>query len=718
MGVNKGKPLVDTSGYLVFSAEVSLIRLKSTTFERPVFTFPLRGNCQNMSIKLAVAGRSPIELADESISLGSDPTCTVTFPMMRDVKPKHAVIRMIAGRWLIEVREAEAVYVGGPEPKRLFWLNPGDVIRLTEDGPPIIFQPQDGPATLQVKPAPPQAKAPQLPEVDAPLTRPSVSRVPKVSDVILPPDSTPSLPVTKPGKPPSSAAIRVPKAPSSGSLPVSKAPLSGTIPTTRAPLSGTIPASKAPLSGTIRTTSSNRSASPPKLSRSGSNIPATGEKLKRSGSQVPIPKSSDDEPNGDVPTLQRMSSWDDSSERRGLTEEQAEMRWIMMIVGRSIGAGLVILILWIAVSWVMKSMKPSQFDPVPSNTSSNTSSIEQNVVPPGTPSSSPPTATASANADVSRPKPTQPRESKPKKKRTTETSPDTTMTDAPKSADPSEVAETSSAVTKPDTEKPMSEESSSNPKPELEQASPAKRAVQEGIYAVMIENSDKSRRIQLGTAWAVSRRSLVTSATVVAAIEEYRQQGMIASVVQFATDKEFRIKSERMHDSYRKAAEAAEKASERRDDTRFAAERANQIRFDLGVLDVGRTERLPHKISSFTEPLDESKETAFIMVGLPCSEKEGSDPATIDVDSLKERRCKKFAVGAVPKNKEMELTIQFAIDSNGRTWAGSPVLNKDFKVIGVYSQLPQLKTTGGKPVKRESGVAWIGRLHEFASDVE
>ena len=44
----------------------------------------------------------------------------------------------------------------------------------------------------------------------------------------------------------------------------------------------------------------------------------------------------------DVPVLQRLSSWDDDvdpSQRRGLTEEQAEMRWIMMVVGRSVGRG-------------------------------------------------------------------------------------------------------------------------------------------------------------------------------------------------------------------------------------------------------------------------------------------------------------------------------------------------------------------------------------------
>ena len=130
-------------------------------------------------------------------------------------------------------------------------------------------------------------------------------------------------------------------------------------------------------------------------------------------------------------------------------------------------------------------------------------------------------------------------------------------------------------------------------------------------------------------------------------------------------------------------------------------------------------ERLPHRSSrALVEPIDDSKESVFVMVGLPFQEKEDADSAALDESSLKERRCKKPPIGTSPQNKDMELTIQFAADSNGRNWSGSPVLNKDNKVIGVYSQLPQPKTTSGKPIKAENGVAWMGRLHEFASDVE
>lgn len=107
-----------------------------------------------MPIKLAVTGCEPIVLEMNEISVGSAQNCGVSFLNMPNVKPKHAVIRMIAGRWLVEVREADAIYVNTDEPKRMQWLQPGDVIRLTLAGPEIIFQPT-GIAHVPTPAAPP-----------------------------------------------------------------------------------------------------------------------------------------------------------------------------------------------------------------------------------------------------------------------------------------------------------------------------------------------------------------------------------------------------------------------------------------------------------------------------------------------------------------------------------------------------------------------------------
>lgn len=102
-----------------------------------------------MSIRLEINGDSVVEYEDDTITLGSDESCTVSFPPAEDLAPKHAVIRKIAGRWLVEVRDAAFIQVSDEPPSRMHWLNRGDVIRLTENGPEITFEP-DRAATRKV----------------------------------------------------------------------------------------------------------------------------------------------------------------------------------------------------------------------------------------------------------------------------------------------------------------------------------------------------------------------------------------------------------------------------------------------------------------------------------------------------------------------------------------------------------------------------------------
>jgi hypothetical protein len=416
--------------------------------------------------------------------------------------------------------------------------------------------------------------------------------------------------------------------------------------------------------------------------------------------------------------LQRLSSWDeeDPTQRKGLTEEQAEIRWIMTVVGRSVGAGLAVLVLWIGISSAWKAMSPSSVEAV----SSPQPTIEQSSVPPtNSPSAAQPTG---FNSEAVRPKATSSHDTDaPKKKTELEKSSKSAMDDEPKDQKPKDPKRPSTAANtdrKPTEKKPASDDAASEGGSESVSGTPALRAVKDGIYAVVVEDDDKSKQIQLGTAWAASNRYLVTSATVVAAVEDQRQQGHVASIIQISTGKTLRIKSTRLHDAYRKASESAEEAREQREAGRLATERANQVRYDLGILDVGRIERLPKKIASFGEPLDESKESVFVVVGLPFQQKEGADSPEFNESLLKERRCKKPTSVTAPQNKDMDLMIQFGPDSNGRNWTGCPVLNKDHKVIGVYSFLPSTGAIGSKPVKTESGVAWIGRLHEFAPELE
>jgi hypothetical protein len=94
-----------------------------------------------MPIILAIPGKPPLEVDAELISIGSDPAGAVVLSGDDRIKPRHAVIRRVAGRWLVEAREADSIQVGNAPPGRVHWLSPGDVIRLTERGTEITFQP-------------------------------------------------------------------------------------------------------------------------------------------------------------------------------------------------------------------------------------------------------------------------------------------------------------------------------------------------------------------------------------------------------------------------------------------------------------------------------------------------------------------------------------------------------------------------------------------------
>lgn len=128
-----------------------------------------------MSIKIAITGSPPIVIDENEITLGSAASCTFAFLNHRDIKPKHAVIRLLAGRWLVEAREGEAIYVGSSEPKRLQWLKPNDVILLSPLGPSVTFQPDDD--------APPKLSSPSHVSVAVPLPLPDRNPTP------VPPDS-------------------------------------------------------------------------------------------------------------------------------------------------------------------------------------------------------------------------------------------------------------------------------------------------------------------------------------------------------------------------------------------------------------------------------------------------------------------------------------------------------------------------------------------------
>jgi hypothetical protein len=149
-----------------------------------------------MPITLAISGKPPFEVDAETITIGSDPAGTIALPGDARIKPRHAQIRRVAGRWLVEAREAESIQVGNEPPARVHWLSPGDVIHLGANGPDLVFQPPPGSAIPAAAPKNLQAGKSSVSAI--PIARP----VPVAQPVPVAPPRTPQAPALPAGPDP------------------------------------------------------------------------------------------------------------------------------------------------------------------------------------------------------------------------------------------------------------------------------------------------------------------------------------------------------------------------------------------------------------------------------------------------------------------------------------------------------------------------------------
>ena len=617
-----------------------------------------------MPITLAVHGRSPITVGDEEISLGSDPGCQVSFADVEEIKPNHAVIREIGGKWLIEAREAESLVVGDAKPARIHYLKPGDVIRLTENSPPVTFQPIDDILPVAIEP-------------DVPSMR-----------LLLDDDD-----------PPISKSIRTQPPPSSG-----------TIRATGSETSGKSGAVKPPSSGTIRSVkSSTDGSSPAKRSNA-----KTTQGAKRSGSsgQIPVHKPTDDEVDADLPVLQRTSSWDDLPEvpRRRRSSDQEEMQWIMMIVGRCVAGGLALLVLWLLTSFLWRALsQPSSGLPSVDNNQetpvTNVAPVPATVQPPSRPKPPPVDKSSEVEASSQDEKSDDPAPSEKKEG------------DASDDDDPMEMESDPSMIP------PPVEKTATNDDSDDTSKSPILQATVDSLYAIILEDPDGSGQCQIGTAWAASDRHLVTSASIATMIEKNRKQKRVAFAYQPTSKQKIPIKVVRVHATYRQATEAAEEAADLAHEKKLENAQKMQLRYNLAVLDVNPTDALDSQLPLFTRPLKNTKETSFTMVGFPFENEDDDSAKSLTfksdvVGSPKERRSKKLAAktGTMPKNsKELGVTVQFS--TTDEDWSGCPIVNKDHKVVGIYGELPQPKGANGKRPTRERAVVSILHLLELAPEI-
>ena len=104
-----------------------------------------------------------LDCSGSVISVGRDPGCGISFPEDSRLAPKHAHLRSVAGRWLIEATAGRTIRVGHGRATSLAWLAVGDAIHLTETGPELVFQPE-APSSSKLDQSDPDAGAKHPPK--------------------------------------------------------------------------------------------------------------------------------------------------------------------------------------------------------------------------------------------------------------------------------------------------------------------------------------------------------------------------------------------------------------------------------------------------------------------------------------------------------------------------------------------------------------------------
>ncbi|MFN0055064.1 MAG: hypothetical protein ACKV0T_23065 [Planctomycetales bacterium] len=110
---------------------------------------------------IQIVGGTRVQIEAEGVTIGSDSATGIAFPADPRLEPHHAVIRQVAGRWLIEAQGTRLFQIGSGVPTRMAWLSSGDCIKLSQEGPELIFSLSEPaqPVAMRSEPAKPVAIA-------------------------------------------------------------------------------------------------------------------------------------------------------------------------------------------------------------------------------------------------------------------------------------------------------------------------------------------------------------------------------------------------------------------------------------------------------------------------------------------------------------------------------------------------------------------------------
>lgn len=630
-----------------------------------------------MGVTLLIPDNLRAAFESETIALGSSPGADVRIDNNPQVLPHHAVIRKLMGRWIVEVKEAEAIQVGDARPARMHWLKPGDVIRLTEGGPEIVFEPAE---TAQT--AAPRAPAPAAP----------VSAPPRIMPVARAPDPPAASP---PVRQVSASFDEIeltpvkdaPRKPTPARGPLADTPLddepADDVPLLKEPLAdkpsggkrfadpfdeplADEPAEEEPLS--------DEPLSDAPRGRSGRDKPSEsrskGDNRSARGARGSVPADDDDDDDDDaeaaaeeIPMLRRSAP--EPYEELAPRESSGQSNNTLVLAG--VAGGVCIAVVLVVVFSMNGGTPPEESAPIGA-------------------------AAPTGEATPARPGAPQVATTRP----------------APTRAAPS-------------------------------RAIGAKRAgdVDKGLYAVLVKHPREGKLYRLGTAWAVSRQQLVTSGAVAAALDELRGISATPLLMSVATQAELPVTAWRAHPEYRRATQellaarselqrlpsgagtakpddkSAEQVQQIRD--RIEQARREQMRCDLGTIDVSEALRNPLPLA---DPSAVALTEKVVLAGAPFSLEVIQVNPQQPLQSLSRAGNVATDLPADDTNRAGQRgRIAFRVPSDlaHQNWSGSPILDESWKVVAVYSG-----PMGAGAASADKSVAHAGtlvdRLREFSTN--
>jgi hypothetical protein len=253
------------------------------------------------------------------------------------------------------------------------------------------------------------------------------------------------------------------------------------------------------------------------------------------------------------------------------------------------------------------------------------------------------------------------------------------------------------------------------------------------LYFVVIGDLPDTERYQVGTACAVDAHRLLTSASIVAAADKlsHRFPKLMAVSVDGATT--LQIQSRKVHPEFQAAAGEVELLKQRLENLQDAdlapaagrpaeksapskdqltaefqklQEQGRQLAktmlvYDIAILEVSET--LPHTLSLDVSARPASGET-LSLIGVP------ADNESLIFTSKAMSQIRRESVQVTPSpaaaKDERQLHCVCSAEQLRLNWVGSPYLNKEKKVVGVYCRPTPSDDPLAPPLPDRSDASW------------